>query len=202
MRTTCSFLFLLLTFHLTAQELNYRDSILFFRQKYMKDLEAIQGITDGHAYFRFFEPDIHYRITAQFTPSLDTSNVVLATYSGKSKNFLLYGYADFRLRGKRHRLYLYRSRKLMTEEKYKDDLFLPFTDKTCGKESYICRYLDLKISEIKNGRIIIDFNKSYNPYCAYSDGWNCPVPPAVNELKIPVKAGEMKYLRPELPQKH
>jgi hypothetical protein len=121
----------------------------------------------------------------------------MATYSHKKKEFLVYGYADFNLQGKPCRLYLYQYRKLMHDPAHKDDLFLPFTDKTCGKRSYVCRYLNLKIADINNGRIAVDFNKCYNPYCAYKDGFNCPIPPRNNQLPIAIKAGEKAF-----PHKH
>ena len=176
-----------------AQQLSYFDSIMLHRKEYIGNHEVFKNNVYGRQMFRFFKPDSRYRINAKFILAEDTSTVTLATYSGKSKSFLLYGYANFRLRGKKNRLYFYRSRKLMTEEKYKYDLFVPFTDKTSGKESYACRYMDLDMRDIRDGMIVIDFNKCYNPYCAYGPGWNCPIPPSVNGLRIAVKAGEMDY---------
>lgn len=178
-----------------AQHFTYFDSILLYRKDYISHHEVFKENTSGKEMFRFFEPNARYRVNAKFTGVEDTTTVTLATYSGKSKGFVLYGYADFRLRGKKNRLYLYQSRKLMTEEKYKYDLFVPFTDKTSGKQSYVCRYMDLDMRDIRDGMIVIDFNKCYNPYCAYGPGWNCPIPPSVNEMKIAVKAGEMDYLK-------
>ena len=61
-------------------------------------------------------------------------------------------------------------------------------DKTNGKESYGGgRYLDLEIPEDKI--IILDFNKAYNPYCAYSDRYSCPIPPIENHLDVAINAG-------------
>ena len=83
----------------------------------------------------------------------------------------------------------------MTNAQYKDYLFLPFTDLTSGKETYASgRYLDLKTDEIKNGKVTLDFNKAYNPYCAYVSGvYNCPIPPKENTLGVEVKAGEKLF---------
>ena len=171
---------------------SYTDSINTFRKEYISTHEVI---TDSarRRLFSFFKPDSRYRINATFTKSPDTSAIEMATYSKKKKAFLVYGYADFELNGRSLRVYLYQYRKLMNDPTHKDDLFLPFTDKTSGKKSYVCRYLDLKIGDIQNDRIIIDFNKCYNPYCAYKDGFNCPVPPRENRLPIAIRAGEQAF---------
>jgi len=82
----------------------------------------------------------------------------------------------------------------MTSTDYADYLFIPFTDNTSGNESYGGgRYLDYKISDIKNNKLLLDFNKAYNPYCAYTTGYNCPIPPAENDLKVAIKAGEKAF---------
>jgi uncharacterized protein (DUF1684 family) len=76
----------------------------------------------------------------------------------------------------------------MQESDYRDYLFLPFIDQTNGEETYGGgRYVDLRIPE--GDTLIIDFNKAYNPYCAYNKKYSCPLVPAVNELKTSVTAG-------------
>ncbi len=71
-------------------------------------------------------------------------------------------------------------------------LFVPFRDKTCGTETYGAgRYLDLE--DPAGAEVLIDFNLAYNPYCAYSESYSCPLPPPENWLEIPVTAGERKY---------
>ena len=82
----------------------------------------------------------------------------------------------------------------MGTDQYKNYLFLPFTDATTGVETYESgRYIDLEINDIKDNLVIIDFNKAYNPYCAYTTGYNCPIPPAENDLHIAITAGEKAY---------
>ena len=82
--------------------------------------------------------------------------------------------------------------ELSKKEQYKDYLFLPFSDLTCGSESYIGgKYIDLKIP--KGDTIVIDFNTSYNPYCAYSPKYSCPKVPLENDLKIEIRAGVKKF---------
>ncbi len=71
------------------------------------------------------------------------------------------------------------------------ELFLPFRDATSGKETYGAgRYLDL---QARDDEVVIDFNYAYNPYCAYNPDWNCPLPPAENWLKVPIRAGEKAF---------
>ena len=84
----------------------------------------------------------------------------------------------------------------MSSEKYKDYLFIPFTDKTSGIETYGGgRYIDLVLSDIVNKTCTIDFNKAYNPYCAYTAGYNCPIPPKENDLPVAIKAGELNFAK-------
>jgi uncharacterized protein (DUF1684 family) len=72
--------------------------------------------------------------------------------------------------------------------------FLPFTDRTSGKETYTMgRYLDPQ--QDPDGRLVVDFNYAYNPYCAYSEGWSCPLPPEENRLDVRIEAGEKDFRR-------
>jgi uncharacterized protein len=77
---------------------------------------------------------------------------------------------------------------------YKNNLFLPFKDHTNGEESYGGgRYINLYTTDIQDGKIEIDLNTCYNPWCAYSDGYNCPIPPKENHLEMEVRAGEKNF---------
>ena len=77
---------------------------------------------------------------------------------------------------------------------YRDYLFIPFKDLSNGEATYGGgRYMDIRMDDIKNGELMLDFNKAYNPYCAYSDGYNCPVPPVENHLETEVNAGEKSF---------
>jgi len=76
-------------------------------------------------------------------------------------------------------------------------LFIPFADVTSGDETYgTGRYIDISTKDIINNTVVIDFNKAYNPYCAYSNGYNCPIPPAENYLAVAIKAGERSFAKP------
>lgn len=73
-----------------------------------------------------------------------------------------------------------------------DGYFLPFRDTTSGKTTYGAgRYLD--VDDTEGGLVSIDFNLAYNPYCAYSEAYSCPLPPTENWLPVAIEAGEMTY---------
>ena len=69
-----------------------------------------------------------------------------------------------------------------------DALHVYFTDATSGRESYRMRYLD--VIPGADGRYVLDFNRAYNPACAYSPHYNCPIPPPENRLAVAIRAGE------------
>ncbi|PTT77391.1 MULTISPECIES: DUF1684 domain-containing protein [unclassified Chryseobacterium] len=139
----------------------------------------------------FFPISLKYRITAKFEKTENAEPFDLPTSSGKTKPYREYGKATFQLDGKSYTLTLYQSLDLIKQKKYKDHLFLPFRDATNEKETYGGgKYLDLTIPKGKT--IILDFNKSYHPYCAYNAyDYNCPVVPEENKLPVEIPAGVM-----------
>ncbi|MBL7880538.1 MAG: DUF1684 domain-containing protein [Chryseobacterium gambrini] len=139
----------------------------------------------------FFPINLKYRITAKFEKTEHAEPFDLPTSSGKTKPYREYGKATFQLDGKSYTLTLYQSLDLIKQKKYKDHLFLPFSDATNEKETYGGgKYLDLTIPKGKT--IILDFNKSYHPYCAYNAyDYNCPVVPEENKLPVEIRAGVM-----------
>jgi len=145
-------------------------------------------------YLRFFKPDEDYRVTATFTRTPDEQPFDMITSSGMMKKYVKYGELSFEIKGETHTLEVYQSIRLRATPQYKDYLFIPFKDTTNGTTTYGAgRYLDIEIPDIQDGKLVLDFNKAYNPYCAFSDGYNCPRPPAANHLRIAIEAGEKKY---------
>lgn len=191
------FTLLLIAFYSAAQAQSYQDSIAMHRKHYKEDfIKEERSPLKGNdtANLRFFEPDISYRVLADFTPTPDAQAFDMPTYSGKTKLFRQYGVARFIIHDTIASLCVYQNLKLLEDKKYKNHLFIPFTDGTSYIESYAGgRYIDLEITDIKNGKLVVDFNKCYNPYCAYATGYNCPVPPVENRLQIAIKAGEKNY---------
>ena len=157
-----------------------------------KDETPLRG--DNFTSFKahpFFSIDLKYRVTAKFVKNESPEPFELPTSSGKSKKYQQYAKAYFTIDGKEYVLKIYQSLDLMKTEKYKDHLFLPFGDATNNKETYGGgKYIDLKIPD--GNAIVIDFNQSYHPYCAYNAyDYNCPVVPAENKLPVEIRAGVM-----------
>ena len=146
-----------------------------------KDLQNFKGLD-------FFPLDSSYVVTAQltFTPKAPTFEMKTTTF--RRVLYKSFAIANFNFEGKNYKLTIYKSQDYETD---KDELFLPFTDDTSGDESYGGgRYMDLHISDIfNNNKIILDFNNTYNPYCAYNERYSCPITPKKNHLNIPIKAG-------------
>lgn len=139
----------------------------------------------------FFSIDEKYKVLAKFEKLPPRSLFQMKTTANSIKDYDVYGVLTFTLEGKEFRLNVYQSHILRTQEKYQDYLFLPFTDMTNGEETYGGgRYMDLKIPV--GDTMELDFNKAYNPFCAYSDGYACPIPPSENDLQLEIRAG-VKY---------
>lgn len=131
-------------------------------------------------------------VIAQFIRTENEKPFEMPTTGTRKPMYVKYGEARFQLEGKEFKLNIYRNIELSKNEEYKDYLFLPFSDLTSGKESYIGgKYIDLKIPS--GNTIVIDFNLSYNPYCAYSYKFSCPKVPLENNLAIEIKAGVKKF---------
>lgn len=136
----------------------------------------------------FFPTNESYKIEAQFTRTPNEPIFEMPTTGNKTPLYAQYGIATFTLNGQELNLRVYQNQKLILDPEYSNHLFIPFNDMTNGFETYDGgRYIDLEIP--KGEKIIIDFNKTYNPYCAYNDGYSCPIPPEENNLKVEIKAG-------------
>ncbi len=136
----------------------------------------------------FFEPDLSYVVKAKFELTPEALPFLMPTTTDRRSEEVVFGIAHFKLNGVSHQLEIYQNKELMLKEEYRDYLFLPFTDKTNGEETYTGgRYLDLSIP--KGDSIIIDFNKAYNPYCVYNKKYSCPIVPSVNALDTKILAG-------------
>jgi uncharacterized protein (DUF1684 family) len=142
----------------------------------------------------FFAPDEAFLLTCTFIPTPDATPFEMPTYSGESKTYVQYGIAKFTLNGQEYQLSIYRMSG-RTLPQYRDLLFVPFKDQSNGESTYGGgRYLDLRVQDIVDSILMLDFNKAYNPYCAYSDGYSCPIPPDENHLEVSILAGEKEYL--------
>lgn len=141
--------------------------------------------TDTYKGLSHFPIDIKYKIKARFTDIPSKAITKLPTSDNSSREYLEYGYADFTLFDKPQKL-------LILENVSDESLFLAFGDDTSADETYGAgRYLDVKHDG--GNSITLDFNLAFNPYCAYSDEFSCPLPPRENLLSVPIEAGEKTY---------
>jgi hypothetical protein len=107
------------------------------------------------------------------------------TNKGTNKRYLRYGKFHFKLDGKENTIEIYKS--ILS-----DFLFVPFKDKTNGKESYEGgRYIDAEI--LSGYKMVLDFNMAYHPSCAYNDKVVCVIPPKENMLDVEIRAGEKNF---------
>lgn len=149
-------------------------------------------------YLDYYAPSADYRVEAEVEMLIGEKPFRMPTYDGTSNEYKRYALLHFIVNGQKHTLTAYQSVALFQNPQYKDYLFLPFLDQSNGVETYTGgRYIELDASEIRSGKIIIDFNKAYNPYCAYSSGYRCPQPPAENTLTTSIFAGEKAYKGPK-----
>jgi len=169
--------------------------LLAYQDKYKKDLFEI--IRSDTAYVKFFPIDSGYKVSAKVQLIVGRSFFPMPTSSKSSKEATKYALISFTLNGKEQHLYAYQLQQLLDSKEYHSNFFVPFMDGTTGNESYIGgRYIDFVTDDIKNGNtLILDFNKAYNPYCAFKKGYNCPVPPEENRLTILIPAGEMDFAK-------
>jgi len=146
--------------------------------RFRKDFEGLD----------FFAPDTNYVVKVKFSRTPEAIPFLMPTTTDRKAKEVVYGIVEFSLNGKNHQLEIYQNQELMKEEGYEDYLFLPFTDHTNGEETYAGgRYIDLRIP--KSDEFVIDFNRAYNPYCAYNKKYSCPIVPNVNALDTKIMAG-------------
>ncbi|REE80518.1 hypothetical protein BX611_2163 [Lutibacter oceani] len=142
----------------------------------------------------FFEINENYKVTAEFELTPNTPIFEMPTTTERLPLYRKYGIAKFNLNGKNLELSLYQNQNLMNSLEYKNYLFLPFNDASNSKTTYGGgRFIDLEIPKKGSKTIIIDFNKAYNPYCAYNHKFSCPIPPAENNLPIDIPVGVKNY---------
>jgi len=146
-----------------------------------KDRKSFTGLA-------YYAPTETYKISATFKKTFGATPFEMPTTTSRTPIYQEYGTATFTLDGKTHTLHIYQNLELMKQVQYKDYLFIPFTDLTNGEDTYGGgRYLEVGLPE--DGKIILDFNKAYNPYCAYNAKYSCPIPPKENSLTVAIKAG-------------
>jgi uncharacterized protein (DUF1684 family) len=140
----------------------------------------------------FYPINEKFFVTATFVRTEKEKPFGMKTSTERTPNYVKYGEVHFTIEGQALKLNVYKNIELSKKKEFKDYLFLPFSDLSSGNESYIGgKYIDLKIPKGKT--IAIDFNTSYNPYCAYNHKYSCPIVPLENDLNIEIRAGVKKF---------
>lgn len=178
---------------------DYKARIDAFRKGYESDFltDASSPLKkDDLQFLRFYDADSSYRVTASVKYLTGEPIFIMHTFNGASQQYVRYALLNFKLNGKELQLTVYRSIALANITAYKDYLFLPFTDNTNGNTTYGGgRYIDLNTADFKGATMTLDFNKAYNPYCAFSAKYSCPKPPPENNLTVAVEAGEKLFAK-------
>lgn len=199
MRKLLPLIFIILPSLLSAQ--NHKQEINTYRLQQQNSLTKDQysPIRRENIHFLdYFESDKNYFTEAQVELLRGEKVFKMPTYDGTSNPYKRFAILSFEINGKKLQLTAYQNESLISNPQYNKYLFLPFLDNSNGNSTYEGgRYLELSIDSIINGKINIDFNKAYNPYCAYSSGYRCPQPPNENSLPIAILAGEKKYKGPK-----
>jgi len=131
----------------------------------------------------YFPENDSLRLEAQVEPFEDQQTMTMQTSTGGAQEYVRFGKFKFQVDGQDAELTIYQANY---------GFFLPFVDSLAGKETYPAgRYLEPE--PLPGNRFLVDFNIAYNPYCAYNEMWSCPITPAENRLKVPIRAGEKLF---------
>lgn len=142
----------------------------------------------------FFPIDLKYKVVATLIRTPTEVPFLMPTTTDRLPEYVKYGEVHFSIKEENYKLNVYQNTTPSEDPEYIDYLFLPFTDLTSGEESYGGgRFLDAKIPE--NNTLIIDFNKAYNPYCAYNSRYSCPITPKENHIEVAIKAGVKAFAK-------
>ena len=136
----------------------------------------------------FFPLSENYIVDARLERYPDPETVEIPTSGPQPARYYVFGRLLFELQDRPDTLDVFLTTNRYLPEEYRNLLFVPFRDETSGQETYGGgRYLDVPLPE--TDQVILDFNRAYHPYCAYTDGYACPVPPPQNYLEQRVEAG-------------
>lgn len=177
-------------------EPNYEQTILAARAEkdraFKESTDSPLNAEDRGAFtsLPYFSPDPIYRVGAllRVAPPAEAISVTMPTSTGKQREMRRVGRLEFNLKGQALSLTAFAEAGAAGAPR----LFVPFGDLTNGTETYPAgRYLDL--DPTPTGLYELDFNKAYNPFCAYNETYDCPYPPKENRLPLPVRAGEKLF---------
>jgi hypothetical protein len=154
----------------------------------LKDLKNFKGLD-------FFPIESSFIVISKFVKTENAPTFQMATTTDRKPLYKEFGVLNFTIKGVNCQLTVYQSQDDLRDEKYKNYLFLPFTDNTSGNESYGGgRYMDILTTDISTkNTVVLNFNNTYNPYCVYNDRYSCPLTPRKNHLNVAIKAGVKNF---------
>ena len=169
------------SFYIDTIEADRVEKDRFFRTSPYSPIEDRANFTE----LNYYPPDPALRLELTLQEAEQVEELTIQTSTDDQQTYYRIGTVEFEIGGEAATLAIYKS-------PHHDDLFLPFRDATSGQETYGAgRYLEP--AELGDGQLLVDFNLAYNPYCAYSEQYSCPLPPLENWLKVPIRAGEKGY---------
>lgn len=170
------------------KERQVKDSLFAIAEESPLNTEQIEDFQG----LNYFPIDEKYRVTAKLIIFDSGAIVQMQTSTDRLPDYRKYAKVVFSLDGSEHELIAYQNLAHQDDSLYKNLLFLPFTDNNSTILTYGGgRYIDFAIPD--SDLFILDFNRAYNPYCAYNHRWSCVIPPRENSLNIPINAGEKNY---------
>ena len=133
----------------------------------------------------YYDEDPNFAYVLDPEPFAEQETVELQTSTGDTASYVRWAKVSFLVMGQEAELTLFRSPD-------SGEIFLPFQDANAGGETYGAgRYMEAQ--EHPSGKLLVDFNYAYNPYCAYNESWSCPIPPFENRLSVAIRAGEKSF---------
>ncbi|WKW47409.1 DUF1684 domain-containing protein [Myroides sp. JBRI-B21084] len=187
-------IFFLLCCNLTFSQHHKKQTI-----KYQKNLNKSyfnkktsplqQNEIAGFKGLKFYEYNENFIVNATLEQLYDQPVFKMPTSGNYKPDYKRFGILHFEINNQKFKLEVYQNLSLISKKGFENHLFLPFLDETSGNETYGAgRYLDIEFIPNQTN-IILNFNKAYHPYCAYTTGYSCPITPDINFLNIAVTAG-------------
>lgn len=137
----------------------------------------------GFVGLHYFPENAALQLEVQAEPFVDQQSMQMQTSTGDVQTYIRQARFKFQVEGQEAELTIYRN---------ENGYFLPFADSLAGAETYPAgRYLEPE--SLPGNRFLVDFNLAYNPNCAYNEMWSCPITPAENRLRVPIRAGEKLF---------
>ncbi len=169
---------------------HYKDSLNDnFRGDKLSPLSEMDKKKFNALNFYDFNPALI--VNARFEKSENNDELILKTTTQRKPMYVKYGYLHFEIDGKKQRLTVLQSSVREVGSEYYDYLSVMFTDETTGDGSYeVGRYMGLYAPLPE--AVVLNFNHTYNPYCAYSNRYSCPIPPSENFMDVRIEAGVKK----------